>query len=38
MHVLNDLVLTIVWVPIALVLLNAVASLLLPRRTRHRAS
>jgi hypothetical protein len=36
MQMLNDLVVTIVWAPIAVVLLHAVASLLLPRRPRHR--
>jgi hypothetical protein len=38
MQILNDLVVTIVWVPIALVALNALASLLLPRRQRQRVS
>ena len=38
MQILNLMVVTIVWVPIALVLLRAVASIVLSGRRRQRAS
>ena len=38
MQMLNDMVMTIVWVPIALVLLKAVASVVVPGCGRQRAS
>lgn len=38
MQMLNDLIVTIVWVPIAVVLLKAAASVIVPSGRGHRAS